>query len=345
MPAFTQAVQCLPEIKLALAKLVCMKPVANYHLLLLCLLFATAGRAQMGNQQPVFTLHEAAAVCEGMAFDPVDSNFYFGESFTSCILRYTKEGKPAGRIDAARDGLLSVLGISVSPAHHLWVCGAMRSNGKKLRCVFQYSLKDGKLINRYPDTSGKAGFFNDVAVTRDGAVFTTCTDAKTLYKLDTVNKIAVPYFTSDSLLYCNGITASGNLLYVSTARGFARVNTVNKQLTLVKLKDWNIAGIDGLYFYENSLIGIQNVFFPAAVTRYYLDDSGMNLRHAEVLFSAHPPFMMPTTGAIIGDAFYYMPNSNIRHYDFDNDRAKDTGNIKKITVVKLPAGKKLENIE
>jgi outer membrane protein assembly factor BamB len=290
--------------------------------------------------QAAFTLHEVPAVIEGMTYDPKDKNFYFGESLTFRILRYSSGGRPAGYIDGAKDGITSILGMSVFlPLHHLWVCGSIQQAGRKTMCLFQYNLETGKLINRFPDTSGKALLFNDVAITADGSVYATDTYTRSLYKTDTVTKSAILYLQSDSLKDCNGITADGNVLFVSTSRGFARINTAEKSLTLTNLANFMIAGIDGLYLYQQSLIGIQNVFFPVTVARYFLDPDGKNITDARMIAVAHPSFDIPTTGAIVNDHFYFMANSNIGHFNPENKKL-DSGKIKKVAVVKIPLARK-----
>jgi len=307
-----------------------MKLITKQLLQFFTLILNSTVYAQQPKVEPAFELNERPAIIEGMTYNPADSNFYFGESIDFKILIYTKQGKPAGSIDAAKDGMNSVLGMTVSPvAHHLWVCGALNLAGKKTMCVFQYDLKTRRLISRYPDIEGKAQLFNDVCVTEDGSVYTTDTDTKSLYTIDTNKKAASLYLQSDSLRDSNGITAVGNVLYVSTSRGFARVNTVDKSITLTNLDDFTIAGNDGLYYYHHTLIGIQNVFFPVTIGRYFLDKEGKKIVKAEVLSAGHPTFVIPTTGVVVNDDFYFMANNNI------GDEAAATGKIKKVSVVKI----------
>ena len=307
-------------------------------MLLIILLFSINANAQQYKVQHVFTLKENPAVIEGMTYDPVGGNFYFGESLNFKILRYTRSGRQAGSIDAAKDGLTSILGMSVSTKHHLWVCGAITVEGKKIMCVFQYNIGDGKLINRFPDTSGKAKLFNDVAICEDGSVYTTDTYTRSLYKMDMVSKIAFLYVQSDSLRDSNGITAEGNILYVSTSRGFARVNTSTKSISLTTLENFLIVGNDGLYYYDQSLIGIQNVVFPVTVGRYYLSNEGQKVTKATVLSAGHPSFVIPTTGAIVNNDFYFMTNTNISNYDFETGKVKNE-KMKNITIVKISLAK------
>jgi hypothetical protein len=288
--------------------------------------FLTQALAQASSVEHVFTLNETNAV-EGMTYDPISKHFYFGADTDFKILRYTLTGKAAGFIDGANDGMTSVLGMTVdSDKHDLWICGAITVDKVKVRTMFRYDLNTLKLIERYPDESKQAKLFNDVAITSDGTVYTTDTYTKSLYKVDTVSKTSVLYLQHDLLEDGNGISAHGDVLYISTAKGITRVNTNDKSVAVAPLEGWMIAGSDGLYFYKNSLIGIQNVFFPLTVVRYFLDDSGTKIQRGSTLAAGHTLFNCPTTGAVIGDEFYFMGNNNI---------STRKENRKKVTIVKL----------
>lgn len=303
-----------------------MKRAKTIFLLSIIICSAYKSQAQAYKIEQAFTLNESSVV-EGMTYDPLGKNFYFGEDHNFRILRYTFAGKPAGFIDASKDGMTAVLGMTVSTqTHQLWVCGAIREDTVQVQCVFQYDLKDGKLIRRYPDTSRKAKLFNDVGITDDGSVFVTDTYTKSLFKVDPVAGVAVQYLQDDLLQYGNGIKSHGKILYVSAARGIARVNTESRTVALAPLEDWLIVGNDGLYYHTGSLVAIQNVVYPPAIVRYYLDSSGTKIRKGEVLSVAHPSFVIPTTGVIVDDTFYFMGNNNLKTREQERTR---------ITVMKL----------
>ena len=283
--------------------------------------------------QNAYTLKENPAIIEGMTYDPIGKNFYFGESTSKHILRYTSAGRSAGFIDAAKDGMTSVLGMSVNTkTHHLWICGATDTGTNKMMCMFQYDLSNGKLVSKLPDTSGKAKLFNDVTITDDGSVFVTETYSRTLYTADPDNGVMTSYMEHDLLRDANGITSCGDTIYISTSRGIVRINTENKNITSIPLDEFMIAGIDGLYYYRNSLIGIQNVFFPVNIIRYYLDNKNQKISKAEILASGHPSFVIPTTGAIVNNDFYFMSNNNIGTEDAS---APNKVNMKKVKPVKI----------
>lgn len=286
----------------------------------------------LAGQRPAvaFELKENPAIIEGMTYDVVNKIFYFGESTGKHLLKYSKEGQSLGYIDAAKDGMTSVLGMTVN-ANNLWVCGAIRQNQKEFMCVFQYSILNGKLLHKYPDTSGRAKLFNDIAVTADGSVYATDSYTSALYKIDTTAWTANLFMQSDSLKNANGITTDGNYLYISTSRGFAKVQPSTRKTTLVNLRHFTIAGNDGLYYYNNSLIGIQNVLFPVIIGRYYLNANASEISKAECLAVNDPLFVIPTTGAITGNEFYFMANNNL---GLEKEVAQHAP-LKKVTVVKL----------
>jgi hypothetical protein len=281
--------------------------------LIITLLFTCAfANAQKYTVTPAFELKEEKAIVEGMTFDPVGRHFYFGESIRKQILKYSEDGKVADRIGSDEDGLTSVLGMTVDTRkHHLWVCGAIKQEGKNIMAMFQYDLKNGKLISRYPDTSGVAKLFNDVAITNDGNVFCTDSYGRALYTIDASKKYSVLFLKSDSLRDANGITTDGDHLYVSTYPGITKVDSRTKAVSKLRMANYHIAGSDGLYLYKNSLIGIQNVFFPLSVVRYYMDEQRTKIIRGEVISAAHPLFVVPTTGGLDGDKFYMMSNNNI----------------------------------
>lgn len=280
--------------------------------------------------QVVFELKENPAIIEGMTVDAGNDVFYFGESISKHLLKYSKKGESLGYIDAGKDGMTSVLGMTVR-AHHLWVCGAIRQQEQDIMCVFQYDTQSGKLLHRYPDTSGRAKLFNDIAIAADGSAYATDAYTRALYKIDTSSRMAILFLQSDSLKDANGITSNGDYLFVSTSRGFAKVNILTRNITLVNLRNFMTAGIDGLYYYNNSLIGIQNVFFPVTIGRYYFNENATVINNAKALATNDPLFVIPTTGAIDGNDFYFMANNNL---GLEKEAAKKNP-LKKVSVVKL----------
>jgi hypothetical protein len=72
-----------------------------------------------------------------------------------------------------------------------------------------------------------------------------------------------------------------------------------------------IGAIDGLYFYHDSLIGIQAGRKVHRVVRLHLNVDRTSVERLTVLDANSPLFDIPTTGCIIGDEFFFIGNSQI----------------------------------
>lgn len=272
---------------------------------------ASISHGQLRPVEHVFTFQGDPVTVEGMTYDPVDQVFYFGSDNEYKILKYGIDGKALGYIDGKANGMTSVLGMSISKERHLWVCGAIGKDSLKVRCIFQFDLKSGKLLGKYPDTSKKAKLFNDITITSDGNVFCTDTYSTAVYKVNVNKKITEVFTQSDLLADGNGITTDGKFLYVSVARGIAKLDPQTKEVLLIDDGRWYLAGYDGIYFGDNSIVGIQNCFVPACVNRFYLDATKTKFERMVTLSAADPAYYTPTTGYVIGDWLYFMGVNNI----------------------------------
>jgi hypothetical protein len=76
-----------------------------------------------------------------------------------------------------------------------------------------------------------------------------------------------------------------------------------------------LAGIDGVYWYEDTLVLIQSGMSPHRVMRLSLDADGKHVVAAMPLDAANPAFELPTYGAVAGDALYFIANSQKNAYD------------------------------
>ncbi|HEX7023423.1 MAG TPA: hypothetical protein VF187_01285, partial [Gemmatimonadales bacterium] len=74
-------------------------------------------------------------------------------------------------------------------------------------------------------------------------------------------------------------------------------------------------GIDGLAWYDGSLIGVQNGVSPARVIRLVLDTAGRRIRQVEVLDRNTTQAPAPTIGTVWGGRYFYVANSQWEAYD------------------------------
>lgn len=251
---------------------------------------------QIQNSRFSFIIYERGFAPEGIAH--ANRRFYIGSTTQHRILECTAVGKCH---TFAEQGLAGVLGLKIHNGT-LWAA----SGG----AIFHYNISSGKLIHKY--TGGQV--FNDLAINQRGDVFITDTKAATVYWIDHQTDRLQPLNPALKIEGGNGIALStdGRKLYVA---GFPDGLTVidlpaGKFRAVPHPADLCLATIDGLAFYKNTLIAIQNGVMTHRVVRYYLTPDLNAIDHFEILERRNPLFDGPTTGTIANGAFYYMANTN-----------------------------------
>jgi hypothetical protein len=99
--------------------------------------------------------------------------------------------------------------------------------------------------------------------------------------------------------------------------------------------DAHLGGIDGLYFHDGDLIGVQNGVSPQRIVRIRLDTKGGVAESLDVLAGNLEGWAEPTHGVIAGDEFYYIATSNWPAYDDDGD-LRDGANLAPLRIMSLP---------
>lgn len=282
-------------------------------LLLTIPLFAVAQTPELA-----FTIKEKDFIPEGIAYNPVDGSFYVGSIHKNKIVKITAKGVVSDFVSSHQDGMGQVVGLRIdADKQELWVCnneGESIKGGKS--SVHQYNLKTGKLIKQFNyQVKDEIHLFNDL-VLLNGQVYLTDSEFKAVFKIDPAKEKPELFIQSDKLYYANGITTlPNNKMVVSAGNGFNLVDVDAKTITPLPFGEYFIVGIDGLYYRDNTLIGMQNVTYPACINRYFLNADHTAISKAEVLLADDASFNVPTTGAIVGDYFYFIANSHLNHYD------------------------------
>ncbi len=287
--------------------------------------------------QAGFVIRDKGMIPEGIAYDPGSRRFFVGSLARRNIVQVDAKGLAKNFTESRQDGLWEVLGLRVDAKQRiLWACSADENTGES--GLFKYDLKTGKLIKKYilEDTTTKH-LLNDLTLLENGAIFLTDSEAGKLYTLDRVQDKLVVYNPQIRLIYPNGIThlAEGQLLYVAHYAGISVVDLLSGDITpLASPETVPLFGIDGLYFYENTLIGVQNGIEAERIMQFTLAPSGKTVTSARVLENNHPTFNIPTTGVVAGKSFYYISNSQLRHLQPDGT-LKDPEKLKDVVVLQI----------
>jgi sugar lactone lactonase YvrE len=315
--------------------------------------FAKLKALQADLQQPIihsdtaFVVKDRTAHIESIAAGESRNVFYLGSIHKRKIIRVDEKGNSRDFTTAGQDGLTAVFGVKVDATRRiLWACASPvpqmeNFDTTSTSSVFRYDIKTGKLLARYSSGDKREYVFGDLALSPGGGVFTSDSKNNIIFTVNEGSGKLENYFTSAEFWSIQGITFSDDGRYLFIAdyiKGVFRLDTKDKTLVLLG-QDFplSLKSIDGLTFYDNSLVAIQNLVYPMRVTRYFLNATRDRLVSHTIIDRAHPAFNEPTIGCLANNTFYYVANSLWSGYDAKN-RLKPEHELQDVVILKAGLG-------
>jgi sugar lactone lactonase YvrE len=296
--------------------------------------------------QLAFTINEPQLIPEGLAYNSRTKTFYVGSTYLRKIISIDEKGAARNFTNEIQDGMRGVLGMRVDEkrgvlwaiSSHAGLAMPIKNNDRDcIGCseVFKYNLDTGKLIKKYvlksqPDKH----FLNDLTVKSNGDVYITDTIHGAIYFISATADEVTEFIKFGEKSYPNGIDLSPDEkhLFVALDGKISVIDLRSKKITdLATPGKTKVGGIDGLYFYKNSLIAIQPFDAGQTIVRYYLNEKHDAIIKTETIEASHKLINQPTTGTIVGNDFYYLANSQLQIFrrlfqpdgSFDNSKLSD----------------------
>jgi hypothetical protein len=305
---------------------------------------------QHDESQPVlhsdtaFVITDRALHTEGIEADPEHHTFYLGSIHKRKIIKRTADGTITDFCPSGQDGMTSIFGIKVDARNNvLWACSSpmpeMENYDSAARsAVFKFDLTTGRLLEKIQRPAGEQdGVFGDLILNKKGEAFISDSKTNIVYTVRENSHQLEPYFASPEFWNIQGLAFSDDEseLFISDyVKGIYRLTTKSKVLTPVTCGlDISLKGVDGLTYYKNSLIAIQNGVTPTRATRYFLNSSRASITRFEIIDRKHPAFNEPTLGVVVANAFYYIANSQWEGYDASH-RLKPLSDLQDIVILK-----------
>lgn len=274
-----------------------------------------------------FRIAEPDLAPEGIAFDPVSRSFFIGSLARKKIVRVGPDGAAADFVPSGKDGIWTVLGLKVDAKRRLlWAASTADGREKEAEgssALFAFDLSTGALRARHvlERRASSKHLLNDLAVSRDGSVFATDSEAGAVYRLAAGGEALEEWLPAGTFEYPNGIALDPEerRLYVADfTRGLSIVEIATKRVRpLPHPRDVTLHSIDGLSLFGSSLVAIQNGSGMERVARFGLDPTGERVTDVTVVESRNPDFDAPTTGALDGKNFYYLANTQLERLGDD----------------------------
>lgn len=287
-----------------------------------------ANATPFGEGKVAMTLPAEDTLIEAIAYDSKRKVLLAASMREAAIYRVSADGKTLTPFITANseNQLRAVTAMQADNKRgYLWVAATGLPQFKRIAtndfgktAIYQFSLKNGALIKRIdlPAATGPHRF-DHLHVAADGRVFAADGTQKRIHLIDgATTKLVVQ---NPKLTHLRGLTTSddGKLLYFAdTEYGLFVLNLEQQKAIPVSAPTTlTLFGIDGLYFWKDHLVAIQNAFPPARVMRLKLDKSGTRVAASLPLDAGHPELEAPTTGVVDGDSLMLIANSQRTQYD------------------------------
>jgi sugar lactone lactonase YvrE len=283
-----------------------------------------------------FITEEKDLIPEGLAHDARQNIFYLSSLNRKKIVKIDSEGRVADFVPADRYGLLPVLGIRLDPRDGTVWANSFEDAGRTELLHFDTS---GALLGRFsPADKGKHGF-NDLVVRKSGEVITTDSLDNRVLRFDPREHAFAPLTVHRPLFYPNGITLADDdhTIYVADAVGIVKINIITgEDVDVDPGTHSTVAGADGLYWHNGFLIAVQNGIGSPRVAAFRLSKDGNRVTQTTVLENRTAFTVLPTTGAIRGNDFYFIANSQIDN--LNGEKIMDVTRLAavRIAVLRLP---------
>jgi len=283
-----------------------------------------------------FVTEEKDLIPEGLAYDEKQKLFYMSSLNRRKIVKIDEEGRVSDFVPGDRYGLLPILGIRLDPADGTVWADSFKDVGHTELLHFDAS---GKLLERFgPKDNFKHGF-NDLVIRKNGEVITTDSLNNQVFRFDPRVKSFTPLKVYRPLFYPNGIALAedDNTIFVADSVGIVKMDLINEESRDVDPGPRNtLAGADGLYWHKGYLIAVQNGIGTPRIAAFKLSKDGTSVTRTTVLENRTQFTVLPTTGALRGNDFYFIANSQIDN--LNDEKIMDITKLApiRIAVLRLP---------
>lgn len=282
-----------------------------------------------------FTVKQDDLFPEGLAVDASKRVFYMGSEYHNKIVRISQAGEVMDFVKEGIYDLMPVGGVHVDPADHSVWCAT--DPGKKNRSEIAHFDAQGKLLERDSPTSAGRHALNDLVLRGKSEIYVTDTEGNHVFRFDRDSHQFVELNLGRPVFEPNGITLSddGDVLYVADDLGVVRMDLrTNAAHDVRPAAHDTLAGIDGLYWYEGGIVGIEYGTGAYRVMRWTLSQDGLEVTSSETLERGTKLVQNPTTGAILDGKLYFMANTGIQN--LEDGKIADPAKLEPLQIAILP---------
>ena len=297
-----------------------IKPV--FVVLILCFLVCCTE-----NKEELIVLgFEKDMIPEGIAVDKSTNNVFLNSLRHNKIVKCKLDGSdPQNFIESNQYGYLGGFGMTIK-GDTLYALGNSFTVKNNRSILILLNKKSGELIDSYHLNDTSFIYLNDIAISSNNDIYITDSESNKIYTINRSKGELEIFLEDDQITYSNGISISDDdrYLYLASYYNGIRVVDLNTKKILNKANQ-DYGRIDGMKYYNNSLIGIANgrdengerLKSKSGVYRYYLNKERNSIIKKEKIIPYEDYFESPTTFEIVDDYIYFIVNSQLPNLSDD----------------------------
>ncbi len=182
--------------------------------------------------------------------------------------------------------------------------------------ILKVNIKNKQIVKRY--TIEGQHVFGDIYVTKKNTVYVSDSAKPILYKIE--NDEMKPFVSFENEGFnLQGITMNNeeNKLFLADyLKGIAVVDIKTLSKSWLTFPEGTIGkGIDGLLFYKDKLVAVQNGVTPIRLTQFDLNKTQNGIESFRIIDQNRPEFDEPALATVVGNKLYFFANSPWKAYD------------------------------
>lgn len=186
--------------------------------------------------------------------------------------------------------------------------------------ILKIDIKTKKIVKRFEIEGNHV--FGDVYVTRNNVVYVSDSNKPVLYKIEN-DELREWISLEKEAFNLQGITMNSEESQVFVAdylKGIVAISLKNNERKWFAFPAGTIGkGIDGLCFYKNSLIAVQNGVKPIRLVQFQLNTTQNEFVDFRILDHNRAEFNEPALATIVKNKLYFFANSPWQAYNKEGD--------------------------
>ena len=281
---------------------------------------------------------EKDLIPEGIAIDAETKSIYLNSLMHSKILKCSIEGDNTTQVIAKNEyGYLPGFGMTIK-GDTLFALGNGLESKTNRSILLLLNIRTGGLIDSYMIHDSTQTYLNDIAVSAKNDIYITDSESNRIYTIQHSRNQLELFLESNEIAHSNGIAISddSNYLYLASYRNGIRVVDI-KTREIINTPNKAYAGIDGMKYYRNSLLGIVNARRDPdknGLYRYYLNKENTAVVRMEKMVPIGATFKIPTTFDIYNGHVYYIINSQLDNFNQKTNQIIDHSILEPYKILK-----------